>query len=83
MGFSETETATLLVLKGVGPRVIERLEQLGLNNFLQLADADAKDILEQCAALTGSTCWKNSPQSKAAVAAAIGAAAGSLNTTCS
>lgn len=74
MRFSETEKATLLAVKGVGPKVIERLEQMGFASFDQLADADAKDILAQGAALTGSSCWKNSPQARAVVQAAIGAA---------
>ena len=74
MKFPETDKAVLLGVKGVGPKVIERLEQMGFHTLEQLADADARDILAQGAALTGSSCWKNSPHSKAAVAAAIGAA---------
>ena len=74
MRFSETEKATLLAVKGVGPKVIERLEQMGFASFDQLVDADANDILAQGAALTGSSCWKNSPQARAAVQAAIGVA---------
>ena len=74
MKFSETEKTTLLSVKGVGPKVIERLEQMGFASFEQLADADARDILAQGALLTGSSCWKNSPQARAAVQAAIGAA---------
>ena len=74
MNFSAEERAKLLQVKGVGPKVIERLEQMGIYSISALADADPKDILEQGAAMTGSTCWKNSPQAKAAVAAAIAAA---------
>jgi predicted RecB family nuclease len=74
MTFSEPEKTTLLGVKGVGPKVIERLEQMGFSSLEQLADADAKDILAQGAALSGSSCWKNSPQASAAVQAAIGAA---------
>ena len=74
MQFSEAEKAVLLGVKGVGPKVIERLEQMGFHKLDQLAYADARDVLAQGAALTGSSCWKNSPQSKAAVTAAIGAA---------
>ena len=79
MRFSETEEATLLAVKGVGPKVIERLEQMGFASFDQLADADANDILAQGAALTGSSCWKNSPQARAAVQAAIGVAITSVD----
>jgi nucleotidyltransferase/DNA polymerase involved in DNA repair len=72
--FSAVEKSALLCVKGVGPKVVERLEQMGFSSLRQLADADARDILAQGAALTGSSCWKNSPQAKAAVEAAIGAA---------
>ena len=72
--FSAVEKSALLCVKGVGPKVIERLEQMGFSSLRQLADADARDILAQGAALSGSSCWKNSPQAKAAVEAAIGAA---------
>jgi hypothetical protein len=44
---------------------------MGLDDVVTLAAADLEDILEQGAKLTGSTCWKNSPQAKAAVSAAI------------
>ena len=41
---------------------------MGLDDVAKLAAADLDDILEQGAQLTGSTCWKNSPQAKAAIA---------------
>ena len=72
--FSAVEKSALLRVKGVGPKVIERLEQMGFSTLQQLADADARDILAQGAQLSGSSCWKNSPQAKAAVEAAIGSA---------
>lgn len=74
MQFTPDERATLLAVKGVGPKVIERLEQMGFSNLGQLAEADANDILAQGASLSGSSCWKNSPQAKSAVQSAIGAA---------
>ena len=79
MKFSATERATLLGVKGVGPKVIERLEQMGFDNLHKLADADSRDILAQGAALTGSSCWKNSPQAQAAVQAAIGVAVATID----
>ena len=69
MRFPEQEKTQLLAVKGVGSKVIERLEQMGFCSLTQLADADANDILTQGATLTGSSCWKNSPQAKAAVQA--------------
>lgn len=74
MKFSASDRLELLSVKGVGPKVLERLEQMGLFTLSQLADADANDILAQGALLTGSSCWKNSPQAKAAIQAAIEAA---------
>lgn len=77
--FSEMEKNALLSVKGVGPKVVERLEQMGFSSLRQLADADARDILAQGAALSGSSCWKNSPQAKTAVEAAISAALAAID----
>lgn len=78
--FAPHERAILLATRGIGPKVIERLEQMGIHSLALLADADPKDLLEQGARLSGSTCWKNSPQAKAAIQAAIGAALAYLET---
>jgi len=72
--FSEAEKAILLSVKGVGPKVIERLEQMGFITLSQLANANINNILEHGANITGSTCWKNSPQAKNAITSAIQAA---------
>lgn len=71
MTFSESERQALLALKGVGPTVLARLEQLGYASLAQLRQADTEEILQRAARLTGSSCWKNSPQARAAIAAAI------------
>ncbi|PWB35201.1 Pathogenicity locus [Pseudomonas sp. SDI] len=71
MPFPATEHAALLTLKGVGPTVIARLEQLGISSLADLAQAATNDILAQASALVGSTCWKNSPQARAAIDTAI------------
>ena len=71
MSFTDEETQSLLAVKGIGKTVLQRLQQMGLDDVATLAAADLEDILEQGAKLTGSTCWKNSPQAKAAVSAAI------------
>ena len=44
---------------------------MGLDNVEKLAAATVDDIVQQGAALTGSTCWKNSPQARAAIGTAI------------
>ncbi|MEN0580850.1 hypothetical protein SAMN05216563_11089 [Phytobacter palmae] len=71
MSFTSQERAALLACKGVGPKVIERLEQMGFSSLDQLSSASVDDILAQGAALVGSTCWKNSPQAKSAISNAI------------
>lgn len=71
MSFSAQERTALLACKDVGPKVIERLEQMGFSSLDQLRGAAVDDILTQGAALVGSTCWKNSPQAKAAISNAI------------
>jgi nucleotidyltransferase/DNA polymerase involved in DNA repair len=71
MPFDLSERAQLLAVKGVGPTVVARLEQMGFMSLQQLAKANALDILSQGAKLTGSSCWKNSPQARAAINAAI------------
>ena len=71
MPFTEEQTQSLLAVKGIGKTVLQRLQQMGLDDVAKLAAADADTVLQHGAALTGSTCWKNSPQAKAAVNAAI------------
>ncbi|QXH44109.1 helix-hairpin-helix domain-containing protein [Pseudomonas xanthosomatis] len=71
MAFNEHERSQLLALKGVGPTVLQRLEQLGYHSLAQLAEADAGHIVQAVASLVGSSCWKNSPQARAAIQATI------------
>lgn len=71
MPFSPEERTALLALKGVGPTVLTRLEQLGYGSFALLRQANYLEIVAKAAEAVGSTCWKNSPQAKAAVQAAI------------
>ena len=71
MPFTDEEVQSLLAVKGIGKTVLQRLQQMGLDDVAELAAADAGEILQQGAALTGSSCWKNSPQAKAAIEAAV------------
>ncbi|TAA34898.1 helix-hairpin-helix domain-containing protein [Pseudoxanthomonas winnipegensis] len=73
-GFSEPDRAVLLAVKGVGPTVVARLEQLGFRSLDQLAQADAVALTQQASAMLGSTCWRNSPQAREAMAGAVEAA---------
>jgi hypothetical protein len=58
----------------VGATVVARLEQLGFHSLAQLADAETMDIVTQASAMLGSSCWRNSPQARAAISGAIDAA---------
>jgi nucleotidyltransferase/DNA polymerase involved in DNA repair len=71
MPFSLEERTALLALKGVGPTVIARLEQMGIESMGELGKVHVSDILAQASAALGSTCWKNSPQARAAITAAV------------
>ncbi|GGE56631.1 Rad51 domain protein [Halopseudomonas oceani] len=71
MAFSEAERAALLALKGVGPTVVQRFEEIGLDSFELLAAHSAREVAERVAGLLRSSCWKNSPQAIAAVEAAV------------
>lgn len=71
MAFTDNERSALLAVKGVGPTVITRLEQLGFTSLAQLGQADMNEIVSSAAAMVGATCWKNSPQARSAIQAAI------------
>ena len=47
MPFSQEETQSLLAVKGIGKTVLQRLQQMGLDDVAKLAAADADDVLEQ------------------------------------
>jgi predicted flap endonuclease-1-like 5' DNA nuclease len=79
MPFSIGERQTLLNVKGVGPTVIARLEQMGIDSFGKLAPSSALDIVSQAASMLGSSCWKNSPQARAAIQAAINCAQAAID----
>ncbi|MBV7439183.1 MULTISPECIES: helix-hairpin-helix domain-containing protein [unclassified Aeromonas] len=76
--FSTPERSLLLGVKGVGPTVIGRLEQLGYHSLHELAGADATHIVKLVASLLGSTCWQNSPQARGAIEGAIALARAQL-----
>ena len=65
MPFNEQERNSLLALKGVGPTVIKRFEEIGIESFEELAGFDANTIAERVASMLHSSCWQNSPQAKA------------------
>jgi predicted RecB family nuclease len=69
--FSADEKKRLLGVKGVGPTVVMRLEQMGITTLADLATRESHVICAEAAGLTGGTCWKNSPQARKAIDAAI------------
>lgn len=69
--FSAQERSLLLGVKGVGPTVIGRLEQLGYHTLGELAEADTAQIVQLVASMLGSICWQNSPQARGAIDGAI------------
>lgn len=71
MPFSAEERQQLLALRGVGPTVIARLEQIGFSSLSQLAGHEAADITWQVAKALGSSCWHNSPQARQAITSII------------
>ncbi|AAN57485.2 helix-hairpin-helix domain-containing protein [Shewanella oneidensis MR-1] len=71
MGFTDQERQALLAVKGVGPTVIKRFEEIGITSLAQLAEHEVEDIANLVASMLRTTCWKNSPQARNAIAAAI------------
>lgn len=71
MPFPPSERKSLLAVKGVGPTIVARLEQMGYESLAHLSKANTLDIVSRASAMLGSTCWKNSPQARAAIQSAI------------
>lgn len=78
MPFQIQDRELLLGIKGVGPKVVERLEQMGFSSLEELAGADSKEITEWISEELGSTCWRYSPQARSAIDSAIRAAKSQL-----
>lgn len=74
MAFQNQDRELLLSVKGVGPKVIERLEQIGFSSLEDLAEASSTEITKWVSDELGSTCWRNSPQARSAIESAISAA---------
>ena len=71
MTFNNEEKSALLEVKGVGPTVIKRFEEIGISSFQELRKYKAEDIAEMVAAMLNTMGWKNSPQAKNTISAAI------------
>ncbi|HII3830246.1 TPA: recombinase RecA [Pasteurella multocida] len=64
MPFTLSQQQSLLAQKGIGTTILKRLQEMGL-------ETDPAFILERGAELTGSTCWRNSPQARKAIETAV------------
>ena len=71
MPFSEDEKRSLLSEKGIGATILKRLEEMGLDDVKILATTNPDFILQRGAEITGSTCWRNSPQARNAIETAV------------
>jgi len=71
LGFIKKEKELLLETAYVGPTVVQRLEEIGIDNFKKLSQSSVTEITTIVAKVLGSSCWKNSPQSKRAIENAI------------
>ncbi len=71
MPFSEDEKRSLLSQKGIGATILKRLEEMGLDDVKVLAVTSPDFILQRGAEITGSTCWRNSPQARKAIEIAV------------
>ena len=71
MPFSEEEKRSLLSQKGIGATILKRLEEMGLDDAKILATTNPDFILQRGAEITGSTCWRNSPQARKAIETAV------------
>lgn len=65
--FSDEERERMLALKGVGPTVVQRLEEIGFSSLDELAGVEPATINQMVARMLGATCWANSPIAKKAI----------------
>ena len=71
MAFSAEERESMLALKGVGPTVIDRLEQIGFGALADVAGSDPQAINRTVAQMLNASCWANSPLAKNAIRAVV------------
>ena len=74
MAFNEIERAQLLSAKYVGNMVLQRLEEIGIDNLEKLSKTSPELICKMVAAHIGASCWGNSPQAQKAIENAINVA---------
>ena len=67
MPFSPEQISELLQLPFVGKTVIQRLQEVGLDDVPTLANSDVAEVLAVIAAHLHSSCWKYRPQAKQSI----------------
>ena len=67
MPLTPDQVNEMLALPYVGKTVIQRLQEVGLDDVATLASSDVGEVLEVIAAHLHSSCWKNSPQAKQSI----------------
>jgi nucleotidyltransferase/DNA polymerase involved in DNA repair len=71
MQFNESERQRLLAVRGVGPTVVQRLEEAGISSLHDLPTRQAETLSRTIASSLGTSCWRNSPLALAALQGAI------------
>ncbi|AHF04136.1 Pathogenicity locus [Marichromatium purpuratum 984] len=71
MPFSSAERALLLGGHQIGPRVIARLEQLGVEDLDTLAEQQIEPLVGLIADMLHAPCWRASPHARTAIGNAI------------
>ncbi len=71
MGFPNDEVQQMLAIKGVGPTVIRRLEEIGFSSLAELSGTNPLAINKTVAQMLRASCWANSPLAKNAIAAVV------------
>lgn len=74
MKFTSQDREKLLAAKFVGDKVIDRIEEIGIDNFDALSKTTPELICKMVAAHIGASCWGNSPQARKAIENAINVA---------
>jgi nucleotidyltransferase/DNA polymerase involved in DNA repair len=71
MGFPQNEVTQMLAIKGVGPTVVRRLEEIGFSSLAELAGVNPLAINKTVAQMLHASCWANSPLAQKAIAAVV------------
>lgn len=69
--FDEADKARLLALKGVGPTVVQRLEEIGFTCLADIAGVEPQAINKAVSQMLHASCWANSPMARAAMARVV------------